>query len=356
MKRRFVTAYRMSLLSAILFGFFSPAYSAQPKVTLKDIIEKNVQAAGGIEKLSQIQNFSFRAGQSVYYASSDCRLKILTGRDPVITEAVLVDGDQVRRNSFNEISEITGIRKSTYQCLARLYSGLMTLAKFEGQLLFSGQKKYGLEEFYQVESKIDDLRVAFYLRVDDFSLRRVVFQSYAPEGNKYEVNYDFGPGEIKDGLKIPVSWFSSQVGTRGLLYEASDIKFNQPLDEDFFTSLQVNAGTTEAAAGFLKGNVIDFSASQNNLIITTNWTRSSVEKAGFKTKDQLVFMVEGVESDIVFYSSADEVPQTSSARGMQIMGPSPRGGEIYVIYFYLTDFSPITPKLRPLVPIQVKKK
>ncbi|MCX6578320.1 MAG: hypothetical protein NTV82_18270 [Candidatus Aminicenantes bacterium] len=89
----------------------------------------------------------------------------------------------------------------------------------------------------------------------------------------------------------------------------------------------------------------------------TNWTRKDIEQAGLKTNDRLGLTIEGIESELVFYAAANELPpQNVLAQGARILSPMPRGGETFVIQFIASDTTEITPKLKVLAPIEVKKK
>lgn len=328
------------------------------ELSLKDIIQKNLGASGGTAKLEQIQNFSFRMGSTRSVVSASGELKLITGKDPVVTEIILLKGDRVQKNSFNVITEVDNPQKTIYQTLARLYAGLFSLKKFEDQLKLEGVKTYGPEKLYDLTmAKPGALKVDFFLSAEDFCLKRLVFGGLTPEGDKYEVNYDFAPFEEIEGLKIPASWFTSQVGARGNLAEIAEVRINQPLAEDFFARLEINIGTIEAAVGVLKGNVLDTISSPYGLTITTNWTRKDIEKAGLQTGDKLAFLVDGVESELVFYASARELPpQNELAQGARLMTIPPRGGDTYIIQILAIDSTEIAARLKPLAPIEIRRK
>lgn len=329
----------------------------QTRLSLKDILEKNFQASGGREKIVRVETVAFKLGSSRYVTASDGRMKVLTGKDPVVTEAILVSRDKVQRNSFNNISELGGTQKAVYQTLAKLYAGVFSLLKFEKELQLQGMKSFGLEKLCHLSTKADGVTVDFYLRADDFLLKRMVFHGLTPEGDKYEVNYDYPPFEQAEGCLVPFSWFSSQVGTRGNLVELTDFKVNQLLDNDFFSKLDVNVGTVSASDGLLKGNILDFNTRPTGLSIVTNWTKKDLDQAGLKTNDRLSLTIEGVESEIVFYAAVNELPaQNVLAQGARVLSPMPRGGETFVIQFISSDTTEITPKLKVLAAIEVKKK
>jgi len=332
--------------------------SAQANISLNEILRRNVEATGGKAKLGQVKNLSFRTGGAQNIVSAAGELKILTGKESAVTEAVLVSGDRVRRNSFNTLSEITGPQKIVFQTLAKLYAGLFSLVKFEGQLKLIGLKSFGPEKLYHLTTKspAEPVSVHFYLRADDFSLKRLVFQGLTPEGDKYEVNYDFAPFEEAEGLRLPLSWFVSQVGTRGNLTEVTEVKTDLPLDKSYFAKLEINAGQTESSPGRMKGNVLDWSSSPFGLMIVTNWTRKDVERAGLRTGDKLILLLGESEYELTFYGLADEVPAPNElAKGARLLSPAPRGGEIFAIQIVGEDTAPVMGRLKALVPISVKK-
>jgi hypothetical protein len=348
-RRTAIGVASLAALSIFVLGQTAP--------TLKEVFKKNLEASGGKGKIEEVRNLSFTAGETRCYAASDGDLKLVTGKDPVITEVILVKGDSVRENSFNTLTDLTGLQKSVYQTLGRLYAGVFSLLKFDGQLKYEGLKTYGPEQLHCLSTAPGDVNVSFYLRTDDFSLKRLVFEGHTSEGDIYKVNYDFAPFEESGGCRIPPSWFRSQVGTRGNLVEVSEFKANQPLPEDFFNRLDVNIGTTEAAPGRLKGNVLDFASSRYGLSITTNWTKKDIEKAQLRTGDKIAFLLEGLEAELIFYASGGDVPpQSELARGARLLVPAPRGGETYAVQFIAVDTAQVETKLKRLAPIEIRKK
>jgi len=331
---------------------------AQGNLSLKDILRKNLEASGGKAKLAQVKSLSFRTGGTRNVVSSSGELKVLSGKDPIVTEAVLVAGGKVVRNSFNVVSEVSGPQGTVYRTMARLYAGLFSLAGFEGQLQLVGVKSFGPERFYHLIPKVPagPVSVHFYLGSEDFVLKRLVFRGLTPEGDKYEVNYDFAPFEEVEGLKLPLSWFASQVGTRGNLTEMSEVKANVALDKGFFAKAEINAGRTETAPGLLKGNVLDWNSSPYGLTIVTNWTRKDVEAAGLRTGDKLVLLLDEDEYELAFYAQSSELPsQTELAKGARMLAPMPRGGEAFAIQIIGGEGGPLAAKLKPLAAISAKK-
>lgn len=319
----------------------------------QSIVEKNILYAGGKENLSKVENYSFKYGQTTYYLSTDGAMKMTEGREPIITEVILIDKDQARRNCFNSITELTGLQKSTNQCLALLRAGLFTLTHFQDNLKYHGLKSFGPQELHMLSTNINDLQVEFYLDSEEFTLKRLVLKGFDENQNKVEQNHDFGPYQEVEGVKIPSSWFNSQVGIRGTEVEISDVKINPPLEEDFFSSLVINAGEVEIGTGSLKGNIIQSSFRRNILMIGTNWTEECIKKAGLKAKERLTLQIGDTELEIGLYESFP--PRSELGPGSKFMTPNQRG-ENYLIYLISPEFSKLAEQLDTLSPIRIQKK
>jgi len=332
--------------------------AAQAGPSLKDVFLKNLEASGGKAKLAEVKNLSFRTGGMRNFVSSSGELKVLSGKDPVITEAVLAAGGKVVRNSFGVVSEVTGPQAVVYQTVGKLYAGLFSLALFEGQLQLAGAESFGVEKFFHLTSKAPagPVAVHFYLRADDFLLKRLVFSGTSPGGDKYEVNFDFSPFEEVEGFKLPLSWFDSQVGTRGNLTEMSEFKINIALDKEFFAKAETNTGRAEASPGQLKGNVLDWNASPFGLSIVTNWTRKDIDAAGLRTGDKLALLIGGGEYQITFYAqSRDLPPRNEMAKVGRLLAPMQRGAQTFAIQVLGEEGGPLAAKLTPLAAVSVKK-
>lgn len=327
---------------------------SQSMLTVNEIVEKNIQAAGGKENLAKVKNYSFKNGLTTYYMSTKGMMKQTEGKEPIITEVILVGNSKVKRNRFNNITEFTGLEKSTFQCLAQLRCSLFTLATFKDKLKFTGLKKFGPKKYYMLTTHMDGLEIEFYLDSDEFTLRRMVLNGFDPSQGKYEVNHDFGPYQDIEGAKIPSSWFNSQIGTtRGSSFTISDVKINQALGKNFFTKLDVNVGKVEVQKGALSGNVIEFRFRRSRLQIATNWTDEFIKKAGFEAGDKLILQIGGMDLEIDFYAS--QPPRGTIKPGAKYMIPNFRG-ENYFIILGKEENEQLSEKLESLLPLRIKRK
>ena len=325
----------------------------QSGISREELVNKNIEAAGSREQVAKIRNFSFKAGSKTYLISAAGAMKITEGKQPAITEAILVTDKEVKRNSFGHISQLQGVQKETYQVWAKLASGFFTLKNFKGKLNFQGLKIFGFKKLYVLISKINDLEADFFLKPENYQIERMVLKGFDAQGDKYEVNYDFGPYKSENGLNLPSSWFQSQVGTRGTLYQLSEVDFNLPLAPDFFTKLEINIGQVKLSDGVLNGNIIDFNFQRGLLIINTNWTKQSLQQAGFENKDKLILSVGGLNVELDFYDSR---PSREVLKpGAKLMMPN-RGQNNYLILLWSREFQSLADKLEILSPLQVRWK
>lgn len=336
--------------------------SAQGDLSLQEILKKNLEASGGEAMLGKVTNLSFKTAGTRQIVSSVGELKILFGKDPVVTEIIRVREGKVDRRSVNGISEVTGPQKIVYQTLAKLYAGVFSLEKFTGQLKLEGLKSYGPKKFFHLTTTAAEGPVSthFYLGADDFRLKRLVFQGTSPEGDKYEVNYDFGPFEEAEGLRLPLSWFASQVGAQGDLTEVAEAKANQALAADFFSEMDLNMGAVKAGPGSLEGNVLDVDSFGDALFVTTNWMKKDVEQAGFKNGEELTLrggdQEKGFTTSIVFYATGGRPPRPGEpGRDVRILGPARWGGSTYVLQMMGPSARDLAPKMTILTPLSVTR-
>ena len=334
--------------------FFLCTNCAKEDPEIKNLLDKNIEAVGGLEKISQIENYSFKIDSQTVYLSSEGKMKIVSGNEPVITDVVLASPTGTKRNCFNQISEYEDLEKAEIQSLAKIRSALFTLNNYKGQLELLGLKKFGPKNYHMLTSKEGDLDVEFYIDSEDFLLKRLVFSGFNEETGKYEVNHDFVSFQEVEGIKIPESWFASQVGTRGSLQQATDVQFNQELAEGFFSDHEINAGAVEIGEGRMNGNVVDFNLARGNrLMIGTNFTQSCFQNAGFQSGDKLILEVADTAMEVDFY---DSQPPRSAYSGDSILMIPNRRSENFVVYILSPDYSEMAERLEPLMSIDVKKK
>lgn len=340
-------------LKFILFFLTGSLFLSAQSLSLDEVVKKNMTWAGGEEEISQINNYFFRAGNENYFLSSNGIMKITEGKEPVVSEIILVEKDRVTRNCFGKIQEFSGILKASYQALAKLRSGLFTLKNFRDTLEYRGLKKFGGKENHVLTGKIEELEIRFYLEPDDFSIKRIVLHGYYPDESLYEVNIDFGPYEKFQGFSLPKSWFVSQVGTRGQLYEISEIQFNKELPPDFFSSLELNIGKVEIGKGRLKGNLVEFNIARNNrLMLSTNWTVDCLTKAGFSPGDKVILKAADVEIPATYFE--ERPPREEMGPGAIFMMPDPQDQNL-ITYILSSKYSALSEKLELLLPIELLK-
>jgi len=321
--------------------------------SIEEILNKNVQAVGGIKRLSSISNFSLKVGDFTFFVRKDGKMKVVKGKMQVCLEVLIVDDNNVRRNSIKGLNSVEGVERLTSIFQAKLISGIFTLSNFGKVLKYNGIKNFGIKKFYELETKIDGANVNLYIDQEDFLIKRGVISYLSPEKEKQEINYDFGPYFDYEGIKIPSSWFVSRVGARGILYEVEEIKLNEKIKENFFSETSLNIGDVMVSKGELKGNIIDFYERQGRTFIVTNWTAECFEKAGIGTGDTVNFRVLGKDFEFNFFKDIEEARKAGASQRGNILSKAP-DSEFYILFipgtFDLKENSQI------LLPIELRKK
>ncbi|MFC2158105.1 hypothetical protein ACFLT9_09740 [Acidobacteriota bacterium] len=338
--------------SLIIFLFVVSSMPGQTEMS-EEVLTKNIKAAGDVNKLSGINNFSFKTDQRTYYMSKSGQMKITAGTPPIITQTILINGDEITRNCYNDITEIIPLMASTYKVQALLRSGFFTLINFKDNLSYGGLKKFGIKKLHKFSTEIGKLQVEFYLDSETYTIQRMVLKGFHPVTGTYEINNDFGEYRDFDGIRLPVTWFASQVGTRGANYALSDVKYDLPLEEAFFTNADVNVGDVKIQVGRLDGAITSYSFRRNTLTLQTNWTEKCIHGAGFLNMDRLRLNLKGNIFEIDYY--AGQVPQNASRPGGGMLVRS-RRDENYVIYLFSKELGPIAEQLEALLPISIEIK
>ena len=62
--------------AAVLLVFSVSAYAnGQSDLSVKEIVARNIEAAGGTKNISNIKNYSFRSGSTIYYMAKKGMMK-----------------------------------------------------------------------------------------------------------------------------------------------------------------------------------------------------------------------------------------------------------------------------------------
>jgi hypothetical protein len=364
-----VRAAVIFIAAAAMLALVGPTgTAAQGQLTAGDIVTKNFQAAGGEEPLDRVKNVSFSAGPARYTASADGRMVVrYVLEDPEAYEVLIVSGTAVRRNSLNRISELSGVERGKWVCLARLASGLFTLKNFGTDLTCEGLKIFGPERHYVLSTQVEGLRALFSVDESDFLVKRMVLSGVDAAGESWEESTEFGSAETVEGFRLPTALYVSQVGVSGTYSPGprplGDFRIDSELPAGFFDDLKVNCGRAEAAPGRLEGNVLLGLFEEEDLFVRvfTNWTEEDIRAAGFKNGDILIMASGGTEFETKLYVLENQVDDpTVYSPGNSLFTHTPtRFPGFYAQFNTLSPrekFDDLRARIKPLAPVQARKK
>jgi len=344
-----------SLLLFLVFAvLLSSCQQAPPEIKAgDDVIAKNIAAAGGSEIMAGIESYSFSFGPTTYTMSAEGPMKMTVGKAPIISEVILVNDQGVRRNCFNNLSQFQGLDADAYRVLAKLRSGLFTLKGFLGELGYQELKSYGPQQMHRLTAAMGGLQIEFSVDANTHELKRLVLKGYEEAQGNYNVSHDFGPYQEIGGIRLPSSWYSSRVGTRGSVFEIQDVRLNPDLEPGFFENVDVNTGDVEINPGELKGSIVEFAFQRGRLTLGTNWTARCVQGAGFEPEDTLILTILDREVELVLYNNRP--PQGAMGPGKNVMLPNFQS-ENYNITLISEEYQALAETLEVLMPIRLGKK
>ncbi len=275
-------------------GFPNQASSPDGGLTTSEVVQKNIEAGGGLAALQAIRSLSFACGGRTYTVSADGRMKVQAAFAlPAVFETLLVEPSGVRRNSLGRIEEIRGMERHRWRTLARLASGVFTLRNFAGPWDSAGLKTYGPRRYYVLSTSDEGTGLTANIDAGDFLVKRLVLRG-SEGGEEWELSIELGDPQATAGLAVPSMIFISQPGISQTSAPGprpvTEVKFNEPLSEDFFRTLDVYTGTTESRPGWLKGQVMGalFEPEDFFVLIVTNWTEKEVQAAGLRSGEMMI--------------------------------------------------------------------
>lgn len=337
----------------------SPGRDLPSADDVSDIVRRNIAAAGGAERLAAIRNLSFAAGINAFTVTPAGTMKIVArGLPPAVFEVTLIEPGLIRRNRLNEMVEVLDLEKARLTLYTRLFGGCFTLSNFASGLRFEGTRRFGSETFIRLSAAVPPATVDFDLDTAEGLLRQIALRGTNPDGSRYEEFFDMGPYREVEGVKMPASWFRSQVGGRGEVFEISDVSFNVALDKDFFTTLAVNAGEVKIGEGTLEGHALSVLDQGRSFVLLTNWTPGQAQRAGLVSGSALSLKIEDLECDAVYFARSNEVESANAYQpGAKIVTFDPqRGNTLWILFFSPSpeETAAVKGKVKGLSPISLR--
>ena len=218
-KRICISAF---LVLFVLSSFLAIANMPEKeKLSLEEIIAKNIEAHGGKEKIAAVKTVSFNIPNprdpkvfNKVIATSDGNLKSINEVNGFTWRVTTVKDSKVQSVRYPADSSIENDEKVSLQCLALLSSGAYTVKNFRENLQFKGIKKYGPLKFYLLTADKFGHSIEFYIDAADFLLKRIIIKGGNDEEGKYQTVYEISEFQDAAGLKVPKTMLTSYIGSR----------------------------------------------------------------------------------------------------------------------------------------------
>lgn len=346
-----------------LLGCFSSTIPAG-ELTEREIIQKNIVAGGGKDKIEGIKSASIQIAipgrfiTRVYTQGKDL-FKWIDGIPPIIEGIILIKGEEIQNKSYRMERTMAAREKSFCLTMQKLLNGAFTLYNFQDSLNFKGIKKLGPEQHYVFETSLGGCLIQFNLDIQTFLLKRMVIEDITT--GDYKATYDFLPSEEKEGFIIPSGWYQCDLGSgasaEGTQYQLSEFKVNPKIDDKFFSDMELNMGTISVTADTIKGNLTTsmFSEQRGYGYFATNSVREDLEKLGLKANDKITVKIGDKEFQGLYITSTDAITASMTAPGTILL--TPLSGSSYAgLIFFGAQFKPMFSEYQPLKEFTIIKK
>ncbi len=350
------------MLSVIAF-----AASAQ-ELTKDQIIMKNVEAVGGLEKIKNLGVVSVDLA-SIYtrqvtqqvFADGDGNMKTTFATPPLVEGVLCYYKDQIKEKHFVPPAQPGDGSNERLICTSRLFAGAFSLYYYKDDLKLEGIKKYGPEKHYIFTFSNDFCDVKFNIGTEDFLLKRMEISNKKEGIEEYKVSYDFSEYKDINGLKIPTRYFRADMGAgasaRGVDGLYMNFATKKDIKPDFFTNLELNYGKVEktdsAIIGSITNNVFVPAGGYN--IVATNLSDPDIKDLGLKPNDKVKVALLGDNFDAIYLNSTNDISGQHFIPGNKILakyGPSP----YYILLMIGPDFQDYSKKNKELADFKVIKK
>jgi len=284
---------------------------------LQNIITGTVRAVGEKTLVESVRSLQFETRGQTYsiLANGTMRIESALAR-PKVYESFLAKQNRVTRNRLGTEQVLDGSEAERISVLGRFYGGLFTLKPFSQELKLLGTKPYGTQTMVLLNLMGRTVQVTFHVNTKTHLVERVVFASLMAAESGVQWSYDFSDHRPEQGLMLPHSIFSSQIGTDGTgspgPQTLQNVRFNPDLTAQDFAAPKVDIGAWKKEGETLVGEIL-FPMFDDDLFvwIFTNWGLSEIQMMGWQPGDILLINCGGIEFESTFFFIENQVNKPS---------------------------------------------
>jgi hypothetical protein len=352
------------IVVVLLSGFFAASSFAAEEMTAEQIIQKNISAVGGKEKIDGIKtasiqfNYPGRYSTTVYTQGKNL-VKMVDGISPIVESVIIIKNGEFSNKSYR-IERILSSREKCF-CLAmqKLVSGAFSLTNFNNDLEYKGIKKLGPEKHFIFETILGGCPVQLSLDTETYLLKRMIIEDIVV--SDYKATYDFLPSAENLGLMIPEGWYQCDLGTgasaEGTRWQLNNYVVNPQIENSFFSDMELNMGMAYADIGNIMGNLTasTFNDQRGYGFFGTNVIREDLDKAGLKVEDKFILRIDGKEYEGFILASTDDISSSTAVPG-NIIFANLSGSAYYGFIIFGEQFKPLFTNFQPLKEFLIVKK
>jgi hypothetical protein len=247
-----------------------PATAEKKALTAAEIIEKNLAAAGGADRLRAIRSLTMEGRQGSIIRTPPPDEVTAHFKKPHLFkmksgfQIVTYDGKDVLICTGDEPQPITGPNRADIEFRVNMGIHCFSLLNWEAlfdQALFAGKKKYGSHEEYIVTfpraANGEDVDV--HIDADTFLVDRVVYMAPHTKLESLKTVYRFRDYKDVGGIQLPHYFCLDKVGWgmggEGSHVEVQSYRLNPELDDGFLADMNLDFGHLACKDDCIEGEV-----------------------------------------------------------------------------------------------------
>jgi len=302
--------FRKYLLIAMLAALtlYAPLAGADDCRTAREVIEKNLEAVGGAEKIRAVESLVLRgaSGSALLPPSEKVALYLLKPdrlKQVGDFRVVLCDGTRCIYNDGTEETEMTGGTLEGMRYRVGFYHNAFSLLNWEAhfdEAVLAGVKDYGLARQYELRfpgaEEGRDLTV--FVDAETMLIDRLVYLKTQEGAGLLKVVNQLRDWEEHGGLKVPMRIVFDTIG-----WEASPTHFvideflvNEPVNPTIFESASIDFGEVLVNPGLVEGGI----HGEMDGTLLTNVRMEDLAEAGIEQLDYVTFRMGEVEMKMRF--------------------------------------------------------
>lgn len=265
--------------------------------TAREVIEKNLEAAGGVEAIRAVESLVLKgaSGSALLAPSEEVTIYLLKPdrlKQVGDFRIVLCDGNRYICNDGVEEQEMSGGTLEGMRYRIGFYHNAFSLLNWEAyfdEAELLGVKDYGLARHYELRfpAAENGRDLLVYVDAESMLIDRLVYSRSQEGAGQLKVVNQLRDWEAHGGLMVPMRIVYDTIGweTSPSQFVISEFLVNEPVDPAIFDSAAIDFGEVTVSEGRVQGEIYG----EMDGTLLTNVRMEDLAEAGIEQLDRVTF-------------------------------------------------------------------